>query len=473
MTYFSVQGESSLLNLPKGSTVMFLGVGGIAMSQLAIFTKNQGYQVIGFDQNIYEPSRSALAKAQISIIQNAADIPWNIDFYVIGNSVTRNHPVLPLIENRNSPYCCMPKLVSDFTRQSKERVVIAGTHGKSTTTALTAFMLRKMGINTSLLVGAMSKSGIPLTDFCGSSVAVLEGDEYDSAFYAKFSKFRYYDPTIFLVGPLDYDHKDIFKTEQDYFNNFIDYIGQLRGETKVLINRESFQKLSSWDYNNRLAELSQRVTQLQTNDIFVKKLTPNLATVNIKDKQWQVNHNLIGSHNLQNLLSACMVCFLISGTVPDDITDFWGLKRRLEVVKETEDIILIDDFAHHPSEVKAGIEAVRETYTDRTVCVIFEPRSNTSRSSIFQSDYAMALSGADMVFLRHPVIRHNDNPDEMFDPEIVLEKSGKRGGVINEVSDSTVEQIISQIKRIPRRKVIIVMSNGSFDGIVETISRLL
>ncbi|MCS6894077.1 MAG: Mur ligase family protein, partial [Deltaproteobacteria bacterium] len=380
MSYFSQAGESSLREYQTKS-VLILGVGGIAMSQVALLLKSQGFEVLGFDTVIYPPASDILCKAQIKILSNIGEITWqDIGFVVIGNSITRNHPTLPFVEALRIPYCCMPKIIKDFLLDKSQRIVVTGTHGKSTTSALIVHFLTELGLSPSFMVGAVSRSGSSMLQQGVSDIAVVEGDEYDSSFYAKISKFYYYNPSVIVVTALDYDHKDVFPTEESYIDNFRRFLLGLDNAT-FIIHQKPLLKLgiSTTDLKGSViiypsSDFSFRVCKQDRDALKIK----TQLELNIHQETYQLSTNLIGSHNFENILAASIATYVATGKICSSLENFEGLKRRLELRAKSSRFILIDDFAHHPSEVAAGLEALKSNYQGWNLCVFFEPRSNTS-----------------------------------------------------------------------------------------------
>ncbi|MCS6961772.1 MAG: Mur ligase family protein [Deltaproteobacteria bacterium] len=469
MSYFRVDSEASFNELRPHCSICLIGIGGIAMSQLAILLKKLGYQVIGIDSQIYNPAKMILTQNGIEVFCDVSCINWNsIQLCVIGNSVTRLHPALKTIEEKQIPFCSMPKALTDLLGNKKNRIVVAGTHGKSTTAALTAYGLKSLGYDPSYFVGAITKDNQTLTHAGKDDIAVFEGDEYDSAFFAKFSKFYYYRPNLFVVMSIDYDHRDIFPDEESYIENFCNFINQLPGKSICLIHEQAYRKICS-----RLSFSSDQIALFPSEHFWIKPFGEDEAIVKLNDEQAKIKHSLIGRHNLDNILASLMACKLTTGKYSTDIRCFPGLKRRLEIIKKTHNFVLVDDFAHHPREVYAGLKALREKFKSHKICVFFEPRSNTSRSKLFEDEYAKSLSLADFVCIRKPVIRHNDDPLKMLDAETVLSKSGSNGLVLNEATPTLTQDILDQLLRIYNEWVIVVMTNGSFDGLVETLNQLI
>ncbi len=467
--YFTIDNESDIRFADKGKNVLILGVGGIGMCQAAYLLKTLEYKVLGFDLSIYDPALTLLKNVGIEVINDVDQIPFDdIGFVVIGNSVTRNHLALPKLEAKRIPFCSFPKLLLDLILDVRFRIVVSGTHGKSTTTALIAHLLESNSLPVNYFVGAVGKNYEPKIKLQSRELAVIEGDEYDSAFYAKFSKFFYYKPSLLLVLPLDFDHRDIFPNEEAYLKNFCKLIRETPSLKTVIIHSQSLKKLEKeipsnieiFEYPNKNYRYE---IDLQASEILVK----------IFETEYKVKTHLFGRHNYENILAAVLACKLTlerfgKRLINHDLMSFNPLKKRLEIIFNSDNFVLIDDFAHHPREVKSGLEAIKDRFKGYKICVFFEPRTNTSRSKLFEEEYSESFFNADMLYIKRPIVRFNDDPLNMLDATRVIKLAGKKGREIYEVNQ---EEIMRCLKDLDKNEkwVVCVMSNGSFDNITNLL----
>lgn len=460
--YFCKSNESDITSVPKGAKILFLGIGGIGMAQLACLLTERGFNVEGVDDEIWEPSKSWILSRGLKVKKwEEVNSIEEFDFVVIGNAVLRSNKLLSLIEASSIPFCSMAKVISDFLLRGRTKIVIAGTHGKSTTTALIAFGLTNSGFNPSVFVGAARKRGEILSRV-GTNFAVVEGDEYDSAFFSKISKFYYYDPDYLLITSLDFDHKDIFPSRDAYIQNFVKFINSQNQLKKIILSSAAFKNLSGKINKELLVYPSQQFFYEEKGDSAIFHL--NGETV-------EQNCSLTGKHNKLNMLGA-LICLKSLDVDLPSFSDFPGLKRRLELIYSSDEVIVVDDFAHHPEEVRAGIFALRDSHPKRKIIVVFEPRSNTSRSSTFQHDYEDVFKLPDAIVIKEPIVRHNDDPSNMLDVKKILCSSGKEGFTYKNKTGEVLQELKNLALR-HRPSLVVFMSNGSFDGIIGDFVGLL
>jgi len=460
--YFCKSNESDITSVPKGAKILFLGIGGIGMAQLACLLAEKGFNVEGVDNEIWEPSKSWILSRGLKVKKwEEINSIEEFDFVVIGNAVLRSNKLLPLIEASSIPFCSMAKVISDFLLRGRTKIVIAGTHGKSTTTALIAFGLTNSGFNPSVFVGAAGKRGEILSRV-GTNFAVVEGDEYDSAFFSKISKFYYYDPDYLVITSLDFDHKDIFPSRDAYIENFVKFINSQNQVKKIILSSAAFKNLSGKINKDLLVYPSQQFFYEEKGDSVIFHLNGEIV---------EQNCSLIGKHNKLNMLGA-LICLKSLDVDLPSFSDFQGLKRRLELIYSSDEVIVIDDFAHHPEEVRAGIFALRDSHPKRKIIVVFEPRSNTSRSSTFQHDYEDVFKLPDAIVIKEPIVRHNDDPSNMLDVKKILCSSGKEGFTYK----SKTGEVLQELKNLALRhrpSLVVFMSNGSFEGMIGDFVGLL
>lgn len=462
----------------KGKVYM-IAVGGVGMSALAHLFKEAGYEVDGSDRAVYPPVSDFLRKIGIFVRTpySAQNVPPDADFVVVGNAVTSDNPEVVEVARAGLKTYSLPSALSEFFMKDKISVVVAGTHGKTTTTSMMAHLLTHAGCDPSFFVG-----GIPLNFNVpaaagGGKYFVVEGDEYDSAHFDKKAKFYHYMPRYLILTSIEYDHADIYPDLSTLKRAFLDLVGMVP-EDGLIVACSDYGEVE-----NVLSSARCRVLTYSTHsreaDIFLEEESSDgkeaKARATWGERCFQIASKIPGKHNLANALSA-VICAVSMGitmeTALDAAKGYLGVRRRQELLGEVGGICLVDDFAHHPTAVRETVEGSRKFYRPERLVAIFEPRSNTSRRKIFERDYAEALSRADLALICPP---HNPAavPDEeLFSP-------GRVGALIKELGGSALA--FDDLTQVPqylagegrRGDLFLFMSNGDFGGIQMGTYRLL
>jgi len=451
------------------------------MATLAALLKSRGHDVRGSDQNVYPPMSDFLAAEQIPTLSgyDAANITTGVDLVVVGNAISRGNPELEAVLERKIRYCSLPEVIRDQFLWGAESVVVAGTHGKTTTTSLTAWLLTHGKLDPTVLVG-----GIALnfgTD--GSSYRigagrhfVIEGDEYDSAFFDKTAKFLKYLPDIAIINNIEFDHADIYAD--------IDEVRLAFRRLANLVPRNGLLLLGT-DSPDAAALEAVAVSPVETfglNDGAVwqahdLRTRDGVTHFNVRrhgEPYAAFDSPLLGVHNVRNALAAIAVGAR-AGLGPDQLASglraFKGIKRRLEVVGVARGVTVLDDFAHHPTAVFETLSALRSGYPDRRIWAVFEPRSASSCRRVFQEAFAAAFGAADEVVVA-AVFRSSLPEAERLDADRLVADLRARGTRAQHVPDN--DDIIATIVREHRDgDVVVLMSNGGFGGIHRKLLRAL
>lgn len=457
--------------------VHFSGIGGIAMVAGARLAIETGLEVRGSDNPLYPPASEMVEALGVPVATSYDDsnLDWGPDLVVIGNVLSRGNPEVEAILERKIHYVSLPEWIKDTVLRNRRPVVICGTHGKTTTTSLTAFLLDRLGHKPGYFIG-----GQPL-DFehsarLGNEKApfVIEGDEYDTAFFDKRAKFFHYLPEIAIVTSLEFDHGDIYKDIADIELSFQRMLRQIPGSGNLIVCADSpralalrehaFCNLTSYGFSE---DADWRITDRQTNIDGYSRIT-----VSNQGAEWgKFNVPLAGRHNLQNVLAAVVVAATL-GAAPDEIGEaiyhFRGVKRRMEVFLEKNGITFVDDFAHHPTAIRGAIEASRDRWAGRRLIVLFEPRSNTTVTKRFQQDLEVAFTGADVLLIA-PIYRPERIPvDERLDREGLAQRLSNQGVQAKAVHN--IEDMVQYLKvSAMRDDVILFLSNGAFGGIYDRV----
>lgn len=478
MSYFSVEGITPLSKIPKNGRIHCIGVSGIAMAQLAVALSESGYIVSGSDTDFWEPSGSLLrnSKVKISTGYEAPHISSDIDLVVIGNAIRRDNSEVAEVENKKIPYTCFPKILHEVVIQDKTSIVISGTHGKTTTSALTAWCLKEAEIRPGFFIGGSVK-GLTSSLVKGEgSISVVEGDEYDSAFFAKIPKFDFYSPTVLLITSVEFDHADIYPSIEAINKEFTDLVASIPQSGAIVASDqgENLKNLiSEWK-----TRLKAKVLVYGTSDHSDIKITSRYVGEEGQEihfhafgKSHTLKTKLFGAYNAYNAVGS-WACQVLAGVEqPVGFDSFPGVRRRQEIKFKNDNSVLIEDFAHHPTAVYETLKGIKEQFPNRKIVACFEPRSNTSRRKIFQSDYANAFMLADVIFLKEVTARHNDTKENLFscsELSVQLKSAGKRSEVFTKP-----EEFVLATKSISDSKVVVVMSNGSFDGLIDLMGLAL
>ena len=462
------------LNKHKNEHFHFIGICGTAMGSVAAALQNRGYTITGSDQNVYPPMSDFLIKNNInvSVGHDENNIPDKVDLVVIGNAMSRGNVEVESVLNRKIPYTSLPELIKRYFLQGKRNIVITGTHGKTTTSSIIAHLLNDNGLNPNLMIG-----GIPLDigeggRFTESEFFVIEGDEYDTAFFDKRSKFVHYMPEIVVVNNIEFDHADIFNNIEEIKLSFKRMLNIVPENGIVFVNGD----------DNDAVEVTENcrapVIKVGANDNCDFKIENlNLESFNssfsIKDNSYQLPMD--GEFNVRNAAMAIAVSDFLNidqQNIIESVSKFSGIARRQELRGEEKNVKVIDDFGHHPTAIAATIGALKQRYPDSKIWAIFEPRSNTSRRNLLQSELEDSLSQADGVIISE-VPNPEKVPDgELLDVESVIENLSSRGkeAFIGLSSDDIVNKLIPLTSS---GDTIVVLSNGGFGGIHDKLLEAL
>jgi UDP-N-acetylmuramate: L-alanyl-gamma-D-glutamyl-meso-diaminopimelate ligase len=447
------------------------------MASLAGLLKDQGYRVTGSDQNVYPPMSTYLAQAGIDVqnefnAQHLADRP---DLVIIGNAVSRGNPEAEAVLDGKIPYLSFPQALGKFLIGARQSIVVTGTHGKTTTTALAAWVLKRAGLNPGFFVG-----GVPLNFGSGwdpgeSDHVVLEGDEYDSAFFDKGPKFLHYRPQSVILTSVEFDHADIYR-DLDHLKEAFRALARLIPVSGMLVacydypaarevvNAGSCRIVSYGDEEN--CDWTVRTVRTEGRRSYFDPCFRNVS-------EGTVELGAIGRHNVKNALGVYVLARELGmdrSKLLEGFASFSGVKRRQEFKGENRGVLVIDDFAHHPTAVAETIKAVKDAFTGRRVWAVFEPRSNTSRRNIFEREFALSLSLADRVVVSGLHQPEKIPEAERLSVERVVESinqcAGHEQGIVINGADNIAAHVAAHASA---GDIILVMSNGAFDGVQDKI----
>lgn len=455
----------------KSRKIYLMGICGTAMGALAGLLKEKGFEVVGSDDHVYPPMSDALKSLNIPILspfsaQNLIESePGSV---VVGNVISKSNPEAQWALDSGIEYCSLPDALQKWIYPQSECLVVTGTHGKTTTSAMLAHALDGLKARLGFMIG-----GIPL-DFgrgfrCppeGKSYFVIEGDEYDTAFFEKSPKFLHYRPSSVILTSIEFDHADIYADLAAIKREFIKLVELIPKEGHLVAN------IGDENIRDVLAN-SQRSCELITYgapqaNLDIRSVRESKGEMHVHLRNFQedlvIQTELSGHHNAMNTV-AIFGLLRALGFEAEDISaqlkKFRGVKRRMEVVGKVGDVIVIDDFAHHPTAVKTTLEGAKARYPDHQIWALFEPRSATSATDLFQAEYAASFGAADRILFA-PVGRKNlDNPLNTKLLAKTLKHRGKYG-----LACGSIEEMIRIVKDgISGKVVLLCMSNGGFGGI--------
>ncbi|MDB4949594.1 MAG: UDP-N-acetylmuramate--L-alanine ligase [Gemmatimonadetes bacterium] len=454
-----------------------IGIGGTAMGSLAGLLRAAGHTVTGSDENVYPPMSTQLTELGIAYAEGYG--PQNLsprpDVVVVGNAISRGNPELEAVLDERIPYTAGAVVIKEEFIRGRHSLAVAGTHGKTTTTSLLAWVLECAGFNPSFLIGGVAENfgtSFRLTD---SDLFVVEADEYDTAYFDKGPKMWHYLPDTAIVNNVEFDHADIYRDEEAYrfafarFVNLVPRSGTLVAGWDSPIARElaakSFAPVESFGYGGEAgADGHPRWTAVDVR--FGAEGTS--YTVLHDGAEWgRVATPLAGAFNVRNALAVIAAAESVGAPregVLRGLATFASVRRRMEVKGEAAGVTVIDDFAHHPTAVRETIDAVRQRYAGRPVVAVFEPRSYTAQRREFQSAYADAFAAADRVVLAGLFHPERYTAETAMNPHELVEgwrAAGKPADYIPD-PDEIVRRVVPLLQG---GEVLLVMSNGGFGGI--------
>src|SRR3954467_2999060 len=447
-------------------SVHFMGIGGTAMAAVAAAVQQKGLRVTGSDQNVYPPMSTFLAERKIEVMSGYSEqnLGHKPDLVVVGNAISRGNAEVEALLERKMRYCSLPELLKEFFMRGKRSLVVTGTHGKTTTTSLLAWVFENAGFNPSFLIGGIPTNLGQGARFTDSEWFIIEGDEYDTAFFDKRSKFVHYLPEVVIINNLEFDHADIFENLAAIQTSFKRLINLVPRNGLLLANGDDANTAPLLNVTHCPVK---RFGLGPENAVraFNVNLAPTASEFEIPSFKFRIN--LLGELNVRNALAVvgcAKHCGLKNSQIQSAFDTFKGIKRRMEVRGISGGVTVVDDFGHHPTAIRETLRALRVRYPGQRIWAIFEPRSNTTRRNVFQQDLVSAFKDADRVVLAQ-VARLEQVPEsERLDPERLMadiRASGKTAFYLPDV-DAIVEQVK---KQADGGDIICVFSNGGFGGI--------
>ncbi len=449
-------------------TIHLVAACGTGMGTLACILKEMGYEVTGSDKDVYPPMSDFLAEKKVRLFPgfDPQNLAYGPDLVIIGNAVTRENPEARAVLDQKIPFLSMPQAVNQFIAFDKQIILVTGTHGKTTTASIMAHLLETAGLEPSFLVGGILRNFNSSFQIGSGDYMVIEGDEYDTAFFDKGPKFMHYDPYITLMTGVEFDHADIFRDMDHIKEIFSAFVRKIEPKSHIIAC------LENETLNQVLAGCRARVeTYGEGGEWWVSDHTQQqaktLARIHGPGSAFDIETSLVGYHNLLNTL-ACVAAAKKVGISHEQIqkglATFSGVKRRQEIRGFKQGITVMDDFAHHPSAVRETIAAVKPFYPNGRVIAVFEPRTNTSMRHFFQDSYPDAFAGADLVCICKPCVKKEIPPDQRFFPDRLVADINEKGGEAYyfESPDKTLDFLMPVLRK---NDLVLIMSNGGFDNI--------
>ena len=463
------------IDLASIRTIHLIAVCGTGMGALAGILKTSGYEITGSDQNVYPPMSDQLETLGIPIMKGycADHLSHRPDLVIIGNAIRRDNPEARAAIDQGFAYLSFPAALRTFFLAGKKTLAVCGTHGKTTTTALLAHLFSSAGRDPSYLVGGvMINTGNGFRIGNGDTF-IIEGDEYDTAFFDKVPKFIRYQPDWAIVANIEFDHADIYDNLDQIKRVFGQLVGTMpqKGILFAGVDCPTVQQV--------VAPATCRVVTFgldPTADVHAADVTINGETMRFRVIESGVDLGIYqcamtGEHNLKNLLAAIAVCRAADMSperIAEGLSTFQGIKRRQEIRADVNGIRIIDDFAHHPTAVAATLHALKQSYPDRRVIAVFEPRTNTSRRHFFQQRYADAFHDADRVFFGPVYDPDAIAPENRMNTVACAEQINQNGGQAYAAPD--MPSLLERLTQVAQPgDLVVVMSNGAFGGLFDML----
>ncbi|MFP5261673.1 MAG: UDP-N-acetylmuramate:L-alanyl-gamma-D-glutamyl-meso-diaminopimelate ligase [Blastocatellia bacterium] len=456
-----------------------IGICGTAMASLAGMLSGQGHKVTGSDENVYPPMSLELERLKIAVREgyspeNLADRP---DVIVIGNAITRGNPELEYALNEKLFYTSMAAVVKENFIRGHHSIVVAGTHGKTTTTSLMAWAMERAGANPSFLIGGVAENFNSSFRVTGGHYFVIEGDEYDTAYFDKGPKFMHYLPDTVILNNVEFDHADIYRDLEAVrfaFSRLINLIpgrgSLIAGWDSPVVRELAPRAFCPVEYFGAGEGPGWRATDID----FAGDATRFTAIVGGQEFA-RYRTPLAGLFNVRNCLAVIAACERLGldrGAVAEAIREFKSVKRRMQVRGQVRGVTVIDDFAHHPTAVQETLVAARAKYPGHRIVAVFEPRSYTAQIKSFQKSFEEGLGQADSIIIAGLFHPERYTADTAISPAQMVECLRQRGREA-EYIPSAADIVAHLAPRLRENDVVVVMSNGSFGGIHDKLLKAL
>jgi UDP-N-acetylmuramate: L-alanyl-gamma-D-glutamyl-meso-diaminopimelate ligase len=440
--------------------IHILGICGTFMGGLAILGKEAGLEISGCDSNIYPPMSEHLSEMGIDIIPgyDPSDLP-KADFYVIGNAISRGNSALEELLNRKANLFSGPQWLYNFILKNKKVIAASGTHGKTTTTAMIAWIFEYSKIDVGYLIAGKPKDFKKSARKGSEDIFVIEADEYDTAFFDKRSKFIHYKPDTLIVNNIEFDHADIFKDISAIHREFHNLIRSMPEKAEIIFPTDDLNIAKVLDMGCWSQQISYAFGDKSQNTY--SPILPDYSKIKFKigKEEGELKWQMLGDHNARNAMSAILATKKYGISLNQSLealSNFNGVSKRQDILLENENIILMEDFAHHPTAIEMTLTSLKQKYKDHKIIAAIELRSNTMKSGYHDDVLVGATKGADVVFWK------SENKTQL---DKLIKLDSDRSRLINSVEETSKEII----KSIEKDTLIVVMSNADFDGFSQKI----
>ena len=459
--------------------VHLIGICGTAMASLAGMLQQRGFHVTGSDAAAYPPMSDFLASLGIPLAQPfaAGNLEPRPDIVVVGNAISRGNVELEHILDQRIPFCSLPQILHDEFLRGKEVLVVAGTHGKTTTTSMLSWIFYSAGLQPSFLIGGIAENFGSSFQLGQGKHFILEGDEYDTAFFDKGPKFLHYFPDSVILTSVEFDHADIYKdldAVETAFKRLVNLVPG-RGRIIALDTGESVERCVARAFCPVERYGTGKKAMWQITKLRLDTARTSWSVLRNGEPWADFEYPLAGEYNVLNATAAAALaagCGVSREAIASALQSFKSVKRRLEVRAQVNGITIIDDFAHHPTAIAGTLKALRSRYPGARLWVILEPRSNTLRRNVLQHDLARSLAAADEIVVAN-VFRSESIPENerMNVAALVAEvqKQGRRARIVPDADE--IVQIVAPEMR--PGDVVAILSNGGFGGIYEKLPQRL
>jgi len=469
----------TMKDLAKGAHIHLMGICGTAMASLAGLLQARGFRVTGSEMTPYPPMSTQIESLGISIAKpyKAENLSPRPDFVIVGNVISANNPEAQELVRLGIPFTSLPKAMGELIIADREAIVIAGTHGKTTTTSLLSWVATDLGFQPGFLIGGIAKNFSKSFENGKPPYFVIEGDEYDTAYFDKVPKFVHYRPRHVILTSVEFDHADIYPDLQAVKRAFVSLMKLIPENGTLVYHAE--------DLNVQEVVRSAKVKHTLSYGLNQGDYRAQIVETGPQGTVFRVQHKgqlvgefqmaLTGEYNVLNATAAIALGQRLGWShegVAKALKSFAGVKRRQEILGEPKGVLVIEDFAHHPTAVRETLKGISERYRGRRLLAIFEPRSATSRRKIFQKEYAKAFQTASQTWLMQAFDQSKIDSQDRFSSEelaVDIQGQGRQAAAYPDVN-----QIVESVGQVAKSgDVLVVMSNGGFDGIYDKLLQRL
>ena len=460
-------------------TIHLIAVCGTGMGALACMLRDLGFEVTGSDQKIYPPMSDFLVKNGIRIMDGFSEenLSYAPDLVIVGNAVVRENPEVGELHRMGLNFCSMPQALNRFVAGGKKTLLVSGTHGKTTTSSILAWILHEAGLDPSFMIGGIVKNFDSNYRLGNGPYFVVEGDEYDTAFFDKGPKFLHFHPKMAVLTSVEFDHADIFHDLDHVKRTFKGFISGL-SRSSLLLAYDGDKNVAGLidSANCRIENYGKnKSSPWRLGPISVESPWTTFEIIKNNEPFATFKTRLFGEHNLLNALAVIAVADRLKiplQIIAGALETFEGIKRRQEIRGEKRQITVIDDFAHHPTAVRETVRAVKSVHSNGRLIAVFEPRTNTSMRSIFQNEYPQSFEMADLICIRQPPLLKKIPAGQRFSSRQLVNDLKRRGKDAHYFPDT--DAIIEFLSTTARpQDLILIMSNGGFDNIHERLLKAL